>query len=571
MRVNFVATEQEYLAAAAAAEGEAVDGAAPEPLLQYLLHSVQRLQEGLEQIQEEQLQLQQLQQLQVRVAVLEGQAQWFRVIGQPRLYLHIARLNRQLQRQIRRLQQQQQQHEQEQEQELLEDAGIAGNANMDDVGWGMDAGDEFAEEAEIVEGVQAVIPAAVQAVIPAAVPAVVPAVIPAVVPAVVPVVVPAAAPAADVMTLLHQVLAGQEGLQAQFRVLDWRVQNHDAERYNSQNSILGTQMIRPLIKMRQGFTPDPRRVIPMGRGGRNILPGRDNIPAGVLPGPANVGFEFPASQSALQDLKLHADGLLTVIEKTWSVAQGISGKVRQLDLEQSRVKTTLQLLDDVQELKACAFGAQRAIARSDIETGADFIARFLRFNVEPVEEIFVHTMVMADDQDPGFMGISATDGSTSPGATLTNLLMDEFDAAVQANNPDEIVRCFKMFPQLGKAELGLDKFAAYVCGNISQFCHEGMRAATESNNRRNMYVDLITRLFEVIASMIDRQEAMVESHYGPGRMLSVIQRLQREADIQSSILIGGLMEARQLKRKVKDIQAYEDMTRRKHQGDAVVL
>ncbi|KAI8926530.1 COG4 transport protein-domain-containing protein [Entophlyctis helioformis] len=331
--------------------------------------------------------------------------------------------------------------------------------------------------------------------------------------------------------------------------------------------------------MRQGFTPDPRRVIPMGRGGRNILPGRDDIQAGLLPGPANVGFEFPASQSALQDLKLHADGLLTVIEKTWSVAQGISGKVRQLDLEQSRVKTTLQLLDDVQELK-------RAIARSDIETGADFIARFLRFNVEPVEEIFVHTMVMADDQDPGFMGISATDGSTSPGvddplglmgpspvkslrhaqATLTNLLMDEFDAAVQANNPDEIVRCFKMFPQLGKAELGLDKFAAYVCGNISQFCHEGMRAATESNNRRNMYVDLITRLFEVIASMIDRQEAMVESHYGPGRMLSVIQRLQREADIQSSILIGGLMEARQLKRKVKDIQAYEDMTRRKHRG-----
>ncbi|KAI8926979.1 hypothetical protein BC831DRAFT_511196 [Entophlyctis helioformis] len=132
--------------------------------------------------------------------------------------------------------------------------------------------------------------------------------------------------------------------------------------------------------------------------------GWDDIQAGLLPGPNNVGFEFPGSQPAMlmltrrqlyallqfydivdgqianpapwsrQDLQARlsvlfqtsqtgrrssrwkmlrtdADGLVAVIEKTWSVAQGISGKVRQLDLEQSRVKTTLQLLDDVQELK----------------------------------------------------------------------------------------------------------------------------------------------------------------------------------------------------------------------------
>jgi hypothetical protein len=61
---------------------------------------------------------------------------------------------------------------------------------------------------------------------------------------------------------------------------------------------------------------------------------------------------------------------------------------------------------------------------------------------------------------------------------------------------------------------------------------------------------MMTRLFEVVASMIDQQEDMVESHYGPGSMHVVIVRLQREVDIQSSILLNEFKETRQIERKV---------------------
>lgn len=64
------------------------------------------------------------------------------------------------------------------------------------------------------------------------------------------------------------------------------------------------------------------------------------------------------------------------------------------------------------------------------------------------------------------------------------------------------------------------------------------------------HAGLLTRLFETIAMVIDRQEAMVDSTYGPGRMLRVIQRLQREADIQSSIILNSFTEKQQLQRKV---------------------
>jgi conserved oligomeric Golgi complex subunit 4 len=60
----------------------------------------------------------------------------------------------------------------------------------------------------------------------------------------------------------------------------------------------------------------------------------------------------------------------------------------------------------------------------------------------------------------------------------------------------------------------------------------------------------LTSLFETIANVIDRQRAMVETHYGPGRMLLVIQKLQKEADIQSAIILDSMIDARQLRRKV---------------------
>lgn len=110
--------------------------------------------------------------------------------------------------------------------------------------------------------------------------------------------------------------------------------------------------------------------------------------------------------------------------------------------------------------------------------------------------------------------------------------------------------------------LGLDKFSAYVCGIVSSHCKKAMKVATEQSafnlttEESHSYVDLMTRLFEVVATMIDQQEDMVESHYGPGSMHIVILRLQREVDVQSSILLNGFKEYRQVERKVYKCSMY---------------
>ncbi|TPX72736.1 hypothetical protein SpCBS45565_g00171 [Spizellomyces sp. 'palustris'] len=272
-------------------------------------------------------------------------------------------------------------------------------------------------------------------------------------------------------------------------------------------------------------------------------------------------------RSEIGSLRSDATSLLTVLSETSTLAERISGKVRQLDLEQSRVKDTMGLVEDIQELKKCAGGVEEALNSGDYELAGHYICRYLSYDPTVVEKIF-----SGDAADNlYFSGTTSFDDAIQPGKTPLEVLksaqqslkdkaMDEFDNAVQAGNEENILRYFKIFPLVGYHEVGLDKFSAYICGSISRQCQDNMR---ESADRPQFYAGLLTRLFETIAMVIDRQEAMVDSTYGPGTMLRVIQRLQREADIQSSIILNSFTEKRQLQRKLGEVAGYEESARKK--------
>lgn len=66
------------------------------------------------------------------------------------------------------------------------------------------------------------------------------------------------------------------------------------------------------------------------------------------------------------------------------------------------------------------------------------------------------------------------------------------------------------------------------------------------------FADTLTRLFENIAVIIDQHQPLVEAHYGKGKMLRVIQKLQEESDSQSVSIIDRFLKARKLELKVNE-------------------
>ncbi len=138
--------------------------------------------------------------------------------------------------------------------------------------------------------------------------------------------------------------------------------------------------------------------------------------------------------------------------------------------------------------------------------------------MDEIREIYVQLALqgpLVSDAPDSLLSESPVEQMEGMIESLTNHLMNAFDAAALSNSPTEITNLFKLFPVIKKVELGLDKLSAYVCTIVSSNINQGMKRASETSNK-SVYLDCLVSLFEAVASMIDRQEQIVEFHYGTG-------------------------------------------------------
>ncbi|KAL1916355.1 uncharacterized protein VTP21DRAFT_5972 [Calcarisporiella thermophila] len=250
----------------------------------------------------------------------------------------------------------------------------------------------------------------------------------------------------------------------------------------------------------------------------------------------------------------NASKLLGPIGDTSKLAEKISEKVRVLDLEQSRVKECIKLVDDVRELKTCISGLQQAMAEKDYETASMCVQRARQIDPIVTEGSFAEITVPSS-MNPEPPAKILQDAST----TLFELYSHEFDVAVHARNEASLTRFFKLFPLIGQHTAGLDKYSTFVCGIIAKKCQEQLGG---SQRGPMFYSEVLTSLFESVALLIDHHHPIVEKHYGAGRMLRVMQRIEEEVDVQSRLVLDSFVDERQLQRKINEINNENSLQRR---------
>ncbi|KAL2819918.1 COG4 transport protein-domain-containing protein [Aspergillus cavernicola] len=234
-----------------------------------------------------------------------------------------------------------------------------------------------------------------------------------------------------------------------------------------------------------------------------------------------------------------------------ATAGRISSAVRRLDLEQSRVKSTLGMVEQVSELKACVLGVAGSMgAPQDWETAASFLKRASEVPTEVVHGAFAAEMVpTAEVPDPPNVTLD------NAAESLCGLFLREFDKAVKEGNGAKITRFFKLFPLIGRSEVGLDVYGRYVCQGVATKARSNLNTGTGQNDGF-FYANTLTKLFEHIAQIIDGHGGLVERHYGLRKMNRVIERLQLEADVQGGIVLDTWSDERHIDRKLMDIKSY---------------
>ncbi|KAF2770414.1 COG4-domain-containing protein [Teratosphaeria nubilosa] len=233
-----------------------------------------------------------------------------------------------------------------------------------------------------------------------------------------------------------------------------------------------------------------------------------------------------------------------------STAHRISGAVKRLDHEQANVKATLEVVEQVAELKACVLGVTGLMgAPQDWETAANYLYRASRVPDSVIDGAFAEEIVpTAEVPDPPRQTLNAAAES------LCGLFLREFDKAAKAGDGSSIARFFKLFPLINRSDVGLDAYGRYVCSGIAARARANLNTAQKREGM--FYANALTKLFEHIAEIVDGHEPLVERHYGAGSMVKVIQRIQVEADVQGGIILDTWSEERRVSRKLTDVKSY---------------
>lgn len=254
-----------------------------------------------------------------------------------------------------------------------------------------------------------------------------------------------------------------------------------------------------------------------------------------------------ALRPQLGTLKDKSARVINTIDKTSQLAEVISDKVRQLDQEQSRARQAIQYVEDVQELKYCVASLQEAIQRKEYDEAAVLLQRASKIDTTIVNGSLAEFTV-STSENPDHPAKTLADAKTN----LFAIFSSKFDDAVAQRNQADITRYFKLFPLINCQTEGLDKYSRFVCNIIKARCAEELKTGLIA--APTYFADALTRLFENIAVIIDQHQPLVEQHYGKGKMLRVIQRLQEESDVQSVIILDRFLKARRLESKLVEIQ-----------------
>lgn len=232
----------------------------------------------------------------------------------------------------------------------------------------------------------------------------------------------------------------------------------------------------------------------------------------------------------------------------------LSGRVRELDLEKQRVEETLRVVELVAELKACVGGVVWSMgAPQDWEAAAGYIARASRVPEDIIRGGFAAAMVPTVEI-PDAPWVTLENARES----LCGLFLREFEKAAKEGDGTKVTRFFKLFPLIGRGDVGLDVYGRYVCQGVAGTARQTLKEGTGGHGRKDgfFYANALTKLFEHIAQIVESHGGLVERHYGSGKMVKVIERLQMEADVQGGIILDSWSDERGVDRKLTDVKSY---------------
>ncbi|XP_021297102.1 conserved oligomeric Golgi complex subunit 4 [Herrania umbratica] len=252
------------------------------------------------------------------------------------------------------------------------------------------------------------------------------------------------------------------------------------------------------------------------------------------------------SADVLDIVKAESDHMLSNITSSCDLADQVSSKVRELDLAQSRVNSTLLRIDAIVERGNCIDGVKSALDAEDYESATECVRTFLE-----IDNKFKDS---GSDQREQLLASKKQ---------LEGIVKKKLMAAVDQRDHPTIVRFIKLYSPLGLEEEGLQVYVGYlkkVIGMRSRSEYEHLVELMEQGHGQNQnnqvnFVGCLTNLFKDIVLAVEENDEILRSLCGEDGVVYAIFELQEECDSRGSLILKKYMEYRKLAKLSSEINA----------------
>ncbi|GFY93543.1 hypothetical protein Acr_08g0019390 [Actinidia rufa] len=254
------------------------------------------------------------------------------------------------------------------------------------------------------------------------------------------------------------------------------------------------------------------------------------------------------SADVLQIVKADSDYILSNVRSTCDLADQVSGKVRELDLAQSRVNDTLLRIDAIVERGNCLDGVKRALLSEDFESAAKFVQTFLQIDAKYKDS--------GSDQREQLLASKKQ---------LEGIVRKRLSGAVDQRDHPTILRFIRLFSPLGLEEEGLQVYVAYLKKVIAmrsrlefeQLMELMEQSSAKQNQNEVNFVACLTNLFKDIVLAIEENDDILRNLCGEDAIVYAICELQDECDSRGSLILKKYMDYRKLAKLTSEINSYK--------------
>ena len=266
------------------------------------------------------------------------------------------------------------------------------------------------------------------------------------------------------------------------------------------------------------------------------------------------------SAEVLAFVRSDAEQMLRSVSSISDLADDLSGKVRELDLAQSRVQFSLARIDAIMDQTNCIVGARQALEVEDYETAAKYVCTFLHLGLE------------FDESGPGLNSAAGRETESEQQRQmfeskqkLESIIRKKLAAAVEAKDHANVVRFVKLYPPVRLQGEGLRSYVGYLRKVVAMRARSDYEGLVESlgsvDGGRGTgtadFVGILNKIFKDIAFAVEENEDLLYYLAEEEGIAFAMLELQEECNATGTSIIKNYVEQRKLLKLTKEIAMHD--------------